>query len=444
MNYDDQLIYPHVFLLDTIIIDISMLAQSQCVIKIIFVCICTSLILCKSVKYSCSDQPQGDGDRMFGTRVAVSDSHVIVGSPDLAVQNTNGNTYIFEITSHDNLSLAETFSVSSSFDAFGNGVAVSDTQVAVSAPVIDNSQGAIYVYDIPSSGSKWSSGLKITASNRGASSNFGIDVHWYNQHMVTPAITDNVGAIHIFSISTSGSYDWSTATETKFLPTDPPFHFGNDIDICQTYIIAGSIYDETIGVESGAVYIWNFENNAWNFQQKITPFDGQAGNQFGLSVAINDAGYAIVGQTFHRDVYVYKYSTTANSWTYSTKIDYSRNAIGSSLSLSNDGYLIIGRDEDVPSGSNSGTPGTIFIYQLQSDDTWKLLVEQHGLGPSLGVDVAISNSSRYAVAGANGVGATAPFTRKICIFSDFLVNQSPTTVEMHILDESFCSLDCKL
>ena len=108
----------------------------------------------------------------------------------------------------------------------------------------------------------------------------------FGQHLITAADSDDVGAIHIWTLATAGNFDWSTATETKFYPDDKesvslPFHLGSNVDICDTYAITGTRYDDTVDTNSGAVYIWKFENDAWSFQQKITPYDGVAGNQFG-------------------------------------------------------------------------------------------------------------------------------------------------------------------
>lgn len=67
--------------------------------------------------------------------------------------------------------------------------------------------------------------------------------------------------------------------------------FGKSVDISGNYIIAGS---HAHNGARGAAYIFKRVNGTWGKIKKLEALDGEANDQFGVSVAI-DGGMAVVG-----------------------------------------------------------------------------------------------------------------------------------------------------
>ena len=71
--------------------------------------------------------------------------------------------------------------------------------------------------------------------------------------------------------------------------------FGNAVDMHSRNLIVGSFHDNSLYQNSGSVYIYNIQqNNIVQFVDKIIPFDASSNDKFGQSVSIYD-NYLSVG-----------------------------------------------------------------------------------------------------------------------------------------------------
>ena len=100
------------------------------------------------------------------------------------------------------------------------------------------------------------------------------------------------GAAYVFERDPSGR--WHQVD--KLTPADGEFRdrFGQ-VAISDRYAIVGATGDDDTGDESGSAYV--FEHNQdgrWPQIDKITAFDGRAGDGFGNAISINDS-YALIG-----------------------------------------------------------------------------------------------------------------------------------------------------
>ncbi|ETR65780.1 MAG: hypothetical protein OMM_13724, partial [Candidatus Magnetoglobus multicellularis str. Araruama] len=71
-------------------------------------------------------------------------------------------------------------------------------------------------------------------------------------------------------------------------------NFGYKVSLSGQYAIIGARYDDNNGSNSGSVYIYKLIGANWEFIQKLTASDTEAGDYFGYAVSISDY-HAVVG-----------------------------------------------------------------------------------------------------------------------------------------------------
>ena len=70
--------------------------------------------------------------------------------------------------------------------------------------------------------------------------------------------------------------------------------FGSGSDISRNTVIVGARYDDDNGINSGSVYVYKRDGQAWNEQTKLVASDGVSGDRFGDFVAL-DRDTALIG-----------------------------------------------------------------------------------------------------------------------------------------------------
>ncbi|PKH06902.1 LruC domain-containing protein [Moritella sp. Urea-trap-13] len=153
------------------------------------------------------------------------------------------------------------------------------------------------------------------------------------------------------------------------------------------------------GGQTGAVYIFNYDNGVWSQQLELTKPGVAINNFFGQSVSIS-GDLAAIGSPggANDDGAVYVYKRTGANWILNTTItpdsEVRSKKFGSAVSIS-EGYLIIGDGE-----SGKTKEGSAYIYKY--DDTWtKQATLKGGLvtrSAKYASSVAISKD--YAIVGA--------------------------------------------
>ena len=85
-------------------------------------------------------------------------------------------------------------------------------------------------------------------------------------------------------------------------------YFGNDVAVYREIYITGFPGDDYMGSDSGYIYVFVRRNNGtWEEIQKLIPADGEAGDNFGSSVAIS-GDTTVIGALYDRSIgsgYVY-------------------------------------------------------------------------------------------------------------------------------------------
>ena len=191
-------------------------------------------------------------------------------------------------------------------------------------------------------------------------------------------------------------------------------YFGRSVSTAGDYALVGA-YEAGNG-GPGSAYIFHYNGITWVEEAKLTASDGQAGDEFGESVAIS-GDYALIGA--HEDddhgpqsgsAYIFHYN--GSIWVEEAKLTASDGAeddvFGQSVSLSGD-YALIGAPGD------GGYTGSAYIFHYDGS----LWVEEARLRASDGAEAdyfghSVSLSGNYALIGAffdddNGSGSGSAY-----------------------------------
>ena len=440
----------------------------------------------------------GAGDT-FGTSVVVSGNTVVVGAyaEDSNATGVNGNqadnsssnagaAYVFvrngtTWTQQAYLKASNTDAV----DQFGVAVAVSGDTIVVGADLEDSSAigvngnqsdngalaaGAAYVF--VRNGTTWTQQAYLKASNAGVADTFGENVAVAGDTVVVGALgedsnatgvdgnqVDNTassaGAAYVFvRIGTT----WSQQAYLKASNTDANDRFGSAVAVSGDTVavgarsedsnatgVNGNQADNSAGV-AGAAYVFVRGGTTWSQQAYLKASNTDAGDQFGLSVAVSgdtvvvgapfedssatgvnggqadetaaDAGAAYVfvrnGATWTQQVYLKASNTDAND------------TFGRSVAVSGDMVVVSSDAEDsaaFASGSgvtgsqfdnSAGGSGCLYVFDLRSGcfgsvpavaQQAYLKASNTDAGDQFGLSVAVSGDT--VVVGAYGEDSNA-------------------------------------
>ncbi len=267
----------------------------------------------------------------FGASVAISGEYAIVGANredhDLMGTNTAsdaGAAYIFKRTGtawtqqHKIIAPDRT-----SNDQFGYAVALDGNYAVIGAyqhnydtsggGLADNA-GAVYVFQ--QSGGSWTQQQKLVAADRAGSDRFGWSVAISGNYIITAAdhedhdtsggstVTD-AGSVYVFQ-QVAGVW----TQQQKLVASDrggTSERFGYAVSINGDHIIVSARFEDedangaNFYSAAGAAYIFEQVGGTWIEEQKIVHSDRAADDYFGWSVAISQAGDALVSAVFEAE-----------------------------------------------------------------------------------------------------------------------------------------------
>jgi FG-GAP repeat len=185
------------------------------------------------------------------------------------------------------------------------------------------------------------------------------------------------GSAFIFRRDQDGADEWGQIA--KITPPDGTKNdfFGRSVAISGDTVVVGMPGDDDNGPSSGSAYIFQRDNggvDAWGRVAKITPEDAEAGDNFGVSVAIN--GDTIMVGAYHDDgistssgsAYIFQRDQGGpNAWGQVAKITPDDGSgvyyFGYSVGISGD-TVIVGAYGD---NYNDHFSGSAFIFRRDQD-----------------------------------------------------------------------------
>lgn len=212
-------------------------------------------------------------------------------------------------------------------DWFGYAVNIFGDLTVVGSYDQDNGEfsGAVYVYRFD--GTTWNFETKLLPSDGESGDEFGVALSVSTNLIVVGAISDddfalNSGAAYIFRYNGT---DWIEETKLTASDAETGARFGRSISISndESTLLIASMKFTLNGTNTGAGYIYRYENDTWNEDQRITPTNGFPGDNFGFQSDLSDDGtVAIISAPGANGVFgsAYIFRDNGNKWVQEDEI----------------------------------------------------------------------------------------------------------------------------
>ena len=278
-------------------------------------------------------KPRGD----FGYSVAVSEGGAMVG----AIRNdgneeSSGSVYFYERNPDGGWVFGQKLAPSDgkTGDEFGSAVSISGNTAIIGARR-DSGAGsdgegagaAAYVYERDPDG-EWLLVQKLTSGVAGGGDSFGESVSVSGTRAIVGADEDDAslglpGSAYVYEKDSDGKW----VLKSRLSPGDGQSgdQFGQSVSISGDAAVVGAELNRGNGYWSGAAYVYERNRRGeWIFKQKLVPGRDAASptdvlrDRFGHSVAIS-GDTAIVGSYFDHSAYVYERNPDGD-WAFKRKL----------------------------------------------------------------------------------------------------------------------------
>lgn len=312
--------------------------------------------------------PRPDTFGQFGTSVALTDTHLVVGASgeDAAGISSSGRVYIYSNTDG-------TFSSVQTYESpnpdnnggFGRSVAITDGHLAVGASGEDYSgffdAGRVYAY--VNFNGVFGPPQTIQSPNPENYGYFGGSISAAGEHLAVGARGENTtfgdaGRVYVYRNSGGSSYNLSPQTLES--PNQQSLgNFGEFVSLTDNYLAVGAPNEDVGGLtDSGRVYVYTKSGfSSFGSVQTIQSPNSESSGRFGDSVSITDSYLAIGayaedgGSTGAGRAYVYTRTggTYGSVQTLESPSPESNGFFGSSVSIT-DNYLAAGANGEGVNG----------------------------------------------------------------------------------------------
>lgn len=252
---------------------------------------------------------------------------------------------------------------------------------------------------------------ELHAVDGGFDDEFGFSLAVSGETLAIGAWRDDQGAANAGSVYVFDRVNGQWTQTTTLFPAapDPAPHdlYGVSVAIAGDTLMVGAYRDDESAYDAGAVYVYHRVRGEWAYITKLMAPDGQAGDWFGVSVALS-GDQALIGAFLDDDLgadsgSAYVFERVEGEWTQVQKLTASDGAAGDSfgfaLAVSGD-TAVIGAYLDNNPGNDSGSA---YVFQ-RTNDVWteasRLTPIGGAAGDRFGFSVAIDASESTIAVGA--------------------------------------------
>ena len=247
-----------------------------------------------------------------------------------------------------------------------------------------------------------------------------------------------------YESSLAGWSEWSTPTSfttaydiitdelVRTVPStyDNFNYVGEAVDISDDGLtmVVGVPRDDTESSNSGAVYVFEWENSDWVEKFKYTSNSFQSGSQLGFSVAVNGNGTKILagapyhtwtknvnGNNYNEEGKVVLLEKVGNAWQHSHTTAFGQTGLlekfGASVAFGPDDTIFIGATtaRGRPDGP-AGSPGAAYVFTDLVNETHQKLYSDDGLHSDyFGRELSVSADGNVVVVGAHSASNGAAY-----------------------------------
>ncbi|MBC8099156.1 MAG: hypothetical protein H7Y11_06915 [Armatimonadetes bacterium] len=305
---------------------------------------------------------------------------------------------------------------------FGNAVAYSDTgdTLLIGANGDETDRGAAYIF--VRSGNAWVQQAKLTVSDGVASDLFGKSVALSadgNTALVGANGDDigenrNQGSAYVF---TRSGTTWTQQAQLTAIDGEEDYYFGRSVAVSADgdTALVGTLYDDDVNndIRQGSAYVFTRSGTAWTHQAELTSRDGEPGDGFGFSVALNADGNTALLGAMYDDINgtvnlgaAYVFVRSGSTWTQQSQLTagdvVAGDDFGSSVVLSANGDTALVAADDDTIGANSDQ-GSAYIF-TRNGSTWtqqaQLTASDGATEDSFGSSLALTANGDTALVGA--------------------------------------------
>ncbi len=263
------------------------------------------------IKLTASDAQTND---RFAVSVAISGDTAVVGA---VLEDTGGAdagaVYVFQRDEGGADNWGEVTKLiasdSQTNDRFGGSVAISvDTIIVGAHHAVSGGSftGAAYVFQRDKGGvDNWGEVKKLTASDAERGDLFGGSVAISGDSAVVGACCEDsggsaAGAAYVFRRDHGSADNWGEVQKLTASDAEPGAFLGESVTISGDAAVVGAYGQDAAGMDAGAAYVFRRDQggaNNWGEMNKLTASDVDAGDDYGMSVAIS-GDIAVVGANY--------------------------------------------------------------------------------------------------------------------------------------------------
>ncbi len=340
-------------------------------------------------------------DGHFGSAVALSENHVVIGSPDSYISKyINGNWYNYPNSGSVHVyrrvdgNLVSTPSVEGAytFQQLGQSVAISGTTAVVGCGA--NSGDRAYVYSLSISGGV--SGVSQLVDDDAGTNLFGCSVAVDGDTIVIGARAGNAsgvngaGCAYVFTYNGS---NWIKEQVVHSANAEFTDQFGYAVAISGDTLLAGSPYNGSTPSSAKGVDIFTRSAGAWTLEQNLDAVDTpSAYDVFGQSVAIS--GDTTVIGAYGDDTpagpsagSAYVFAKTDGVWSQQGRLvatdGMPADAFGYSVAIDGDTVAVGAYQDDAVATWNAGS---VYVFTRDINNLWN---QQQKIEPD--VPIALGN-----------------------------------------------------
>lgn len=321
-----------------------------------------------------SEQPDPVDHALYGWASAIVGDWALIGAPQKDIDEfQSAGSVLFYTKGETGWEIAlETTPVGVTyFGNFGASISLGPNDALVGATGDHQSviySGAVYAYEY--NDTTWVQTQKLKASDPKPGSEFGVSVDMYEGSIAIVGAYQadgndiKSGAAYVFE-----KVDGSWVQTQKLIADDGISHdyFGYSVTVVNESIIAVGAYNADGAAErSGAVYVFEREENEWEQTAKLYDAAGLSSDLFGYSITSSE-------------IFIEK---TAESSAFSGF----------------DGFLYVGAPGDL---NDLGKTGAVYLYEQLSDGSWilseQLIEESSEHNDHFGISVAANDYGGFYV-----------------------------------------------
>lgn len=358
--------------------------------------------------------PAEVGD-LVGTSVAISDKYAVVGGFEFV--------YVFERVADEWVEMQKLGFTAQNGIAinFGGAVDVDGERIIVGADGDyegGDHAGAAFIFELI--GGSWVEVKKLTDTLPADFDSFGRSVAIHGDYAFVGAQNDSQngiqsGSVFVFQDMEIGG--WGLLSILTPADAQEDDVFAESVDADGGLLIVGNYGDPARGIEAGSANIFELQNFVWTEVIELAPVELDAGDQFGLSVAIG-GNYALVGSYNDDDEganagAAYVFHDSGNGWQQVDKLyapdPTDNDAFGASVDLSYPYAVITAAGDDDPATN----AGSVFVFR-HDGTTWHLVADLESPAPvaSGGFGWDVATNGEFVIASAfNSPRLTAVFER---------------------------------